>query len=221
MNTNLRRGLVPLVTAFACLVLMGSPASAAVIPVDITAGTVTIINSTGTATDTIPLGPGVTTLGTDCIRTIEGTTTATTTSVTNWEVTDYRTVTRFHIGSIWYVADMQRTSSTAGTVTSVTTTSATLNSASLGLTVSIYSATDQTATGTSCTHGTTRSCRFGGVSLALQGSYSGDIHNPSTSHTATLGGTGALGPTTPPCVAPFSTYANGTTTITGLVAHVL
>ena len=221
MNKNLRRGVVALATAFACLTLLGSPVSAATITADITAGTVTLINSTSTATDTIPLGPGVTTLGTDCANTIVVTTTATTTSVTNWQITTFSTVSRFKLNTTWYVADLQRTGGASGTVTGVTTTAANLNSSTLTLAANIYVATDTTETGTSCAHGTTRTCRFASVSISLQGTYSGDIHNPATSHTASVSGTGTLGTTSPPCNAPFTTYTGGTVAIAGLVAHAL
>ena len=225
MNKNLRRGVVALATAFACLALMGSPASAAVVNADITAGTVTLINSTSTATDTIPLGPGVTTLGEGCVNAIQVTTTATTTSVTSWNITGFTIVARFELNNVWYIAELTRTGSNAGTVTAVTTTSATLNSptttASLTLAANVYLATDPDDDDITCLHGTTRTCRFASVSIRLQGTYSGDIHNPATSHTASLSGTGTLGTTTPPCNAPFTTYNAGTVAIAGLVAHVL
>ena len=222
MNRNLRRGVVAVAVAtFVSLALLANPASAAVITADITAGTVTLINSGVTATDQIPVGPGVTTLGTDCAITVVITTVATTTSVTHWQITTWAVVARFKVNTTWYIVDESRTSGASGTVTGVTTTAANLNSSTLTLSTNIYVATDQTDTGTSCAHGTTRTCRFASVSLSLQGTYSGDIHNPATSHTASLSGTGTLGTTSPPCSAPFTTYNGGTIAIAGLVLHAL
>ena len=220
MNKTLRRSVVALATAFACLALMGSPASAAVITADITAGTVTLINSTGTTTDDIALGPGVTTLGANCANSIAVTTTASTTSISNWNITTFAVVARFKLGGTWYVASLQRTGSVAGTVTAVTTTSATLNSATLNLDARIFTTAFQNDTDTECTTNGNK-CRFSGVALSLQGTYSGDLHNPAVSDTASLNGTGTLGATSPPCTTPFTTYNNGTVAVTGLVAHVL
>ena len=222
MNTNLRRGVVALAAALASLALMGSsPVSAATATADITSGTVSLINSTVTVTDTITLGPGVTTLGTGCANSIVVTSTTTTgTSVTHWQVTAFSTIGRFKLGTNWYIAELSG-SSTSGTVSSVTTTSATLNSATISLSATIYAATDNTDTGTSCAHSDTRTCRFNNVSASLQGTYSGNIHTPATSDTATLNGTGTLGTTSPPCVAPFATHNGGMVTIANLVAHVL
>ena len=221
MTKNLRRGVVALATVLGCLALLGSPASAAVIAADITAGTVTLINSTGTATDTVPLGPGVTTLGTNCVNSIEVVTTETTTSVSHWDITSFTIVSRFILNNVHYIVESTRTGSGSGTVSNVTTTSATLNQATLTLAVNIYPATNGSSTETDCIHGTTRTCRFANVSLSLQGIYSGNLHFPVTSDTASLAGSGTLGATSPPCVAPFTTYNNGTVTVTGLVAHAL
>ena len=232
MNKNLRRGVAVLATAFACLALMGSPASAATITADITAGTVTLINSTMTATDQIPLGPGVTELGTNCVNgitvnTTETLTGTTVTSVTHWQITGFTIVSRFKLSATWYVAELTRTGGNQGTVTGIvvptttTTGSATLNASTLTLAANIYTATNQSDAATTCEHGTTRTCRFASVALSVQGTYSGDIHSPLMSHTASLTGSGTLGTTTPPCNAPFTTYNAGTVTIAGLVAHVL
>ena len=224
MHRNLRRGVVALATTFACLALLADVASAATLTVDIAGGTITFINTTATSTDEIPLGPGVTTLGTDCASSIVVTTTATTTSVTAWNITTFGVVFRFKWATTWYIADMTRTSSTSGTVTAVTTTSATLNSSTLTLAINFYTATDQTDTGTSCSHGTTRKSRFASVSLSLQGTYSGstgNIHTPTTSDEGCMSGAGTLGTVTPPSTAPFTTYNAGTLTITDLAVHLL
>ena len=220
MNKNLRRGVVALTTTFACLAMLASPASAATLTADITGGTVTLINSGGTVTDTIPLGPGVTALGTDCANNVTVVVNNTATSTTTWQITAYATISRFQLGTTWYIADLQRTASTAGTVTAVTTTTATLNAATLSLDARIYNTTFQSATDTACTKSTIK-CRFANVALSLQGAYAGNIHTPAASHTATLNGSGTLGTTTPPCTTPFTTYNGGTVTVANLVAHVL
>ena len=219
MNTNHRRTLVALATAFACLVLWASPASAATLTGTITAGTLTLISTTGTTTDTLPLGTGVI-----CTNQGEVTTTGTTTSVTSWQVTVFSYVFRFKLGTTWYVVDVARTTSTTlntpGTVTGVTTTSASLNGSNLNLRADIYIATNQSDTDTDCTHGTTRSCRFASAVFTVQGTYFGNAHTPAVLDSATLSGSGTLGSTSPPCNAPWTTYSTGTATVTGLTTSV-
>ena len=220
MNKNIRRSVVALATAFACLALMGSPASAYDITGEITGGTVTLINSTGTSTDTIPLATGGGTLGTNCVSNIQSQLTGSTTSVTSWGISVLQTVGRFKLGTTWYVAELTRTASTTGTISSITTTTAALNTATLTLAANIYTATNQSDTSTDCSHGTTRTCRFANVLLGIQGIYLGNIHLSQVSHTVTLTATGTLGTTTPPCNAPFTTYNGGTVTVTGLTFHI-
>ena len=219
MKKNLWRGVVALATAIACLGLAGSPTSAVTLVGEITAGTVTLINSTGTATDTIPLTTGGT-LGTGCASNLKAFVNNTTTSTTTWQVTEFNTIGRFKLGTTWYIAELTKTGSASGTVTTVTTTTATLNSATLALSANIYTATDQSDTATTCAHGTTRTCRFANVSLSLQGTYSGNLHTPAVSDGVSLTSTGTLGTTTPPCNAPYTTYNGGTVTVTGMTAQV-
>ena len=216
MNKNLRRGVVALATAFACLALMASPASASVLTGTITAGTLTLSNQAVTVTDTIPLGGAG---GTGCASSIEVTVTPTG-SVTTWQVTAFAIIARFQLGTTFYISERTRTGSTAGTVTAVTATSAALNSAGLNLRSDVYVATNQSATATDCAHGTTRTCRFNNVSLTVQGTYNGDVNAPAVSDTASLSGSGTLGSTTPPCNAPFTTYSGGCLTISNLTGHV-
>ena len=220
MRTNLWRGVVAVATTFACLALMGTPTSAATILFDVAAGTLTFASSSGMTTESFPVGPGVTTLGTGCANTFTVTTTATTTSVTDWQVTAYTVITRIHVSSTWYVLEETRTSSTAGTVTSVTTTSSVLSPATLTLNVRIYNTSSQSTTETSCST-TTQRCRFSSVPLTLQGTYSGDLHNPASSHTVNLTGSGPMGTAVPGCGAPFSAFINGTATLTGFVGHTI
>ena len=224
MHKNLRRGAVVLATIVVCVAGLVSPASAATLTGTITGGTVTLINSTGTVTDTIPLG-GTTTTGAGCSSTIAVHTVGSTTSVTTWQVSSFTTVSVFVLGTTHYVVVSTKTTSTtlntAGTVTSITTTSATLNSSLLNLRVEVYAATDNTSTSSSCAHGTTRACLFTSVALSVQGTYNGNIHTPVASNTVSLSASGTLGTTTPPCVAPFTSYTGGTTTIAGLTGEVV
>ena len=213
MPTNLRRSVVALATAFACLVLLASPASASVLTGTIT-GNITLINSTGTTTDTFPISS----TGTGCVNDVEITVNNTTTSTTTWQITGFHTITRVPWFGGWFIAEMTRTSSTTGTVTGVTGTGATLNFGTLNLNYVFYGATDQSTTSTDCTKSTLR-CRFSNVGLSLQGTYSGNVHTPATSHTVSLGGSGTLGTTTPPCNAPFTTLNGGTVSATGLSYH--
>ena len=218
MNKTLWRGAVAMVTAFACLALLASPASASVLTGVITAGTITLVGSTGTYSDTIPLVTGSGT-GTGCAATIQVTATPTGT-VAQWQITVYSITDRFKLGSVWFVTETTRTTSTAGTVTAVTTTTATLNTAGLTLRSDIYTATDQSDTATTCAHGTTRTCRYGTVNLGVQGTYVGNVNSPATSDGVNLTEAGTMGTTSPPCSAPFTAYNTGTVTVTGLVGHV-
>ena len=208
MNKNIRRGVVALATTFASLVLVASPASAVSSP--ITGGTITFTSSNGVTTETFSV-TGFT--GAGCANSIQTSLTGSTTSITAWQMTTYSVVYRFVLAGTWYVFDETRTGSTAGTVTNVTTTSATLNSSTLSLRIDLFVATDQTFTSTSCAHGTTRICRFSAAALSQQGTYNGNIHNPTSSDTLTLTGSGTLGSITPPCGSPFTAFANGPVTI--------
>jgi hypothetical protein len=213
MDTTLRRGVVALTTALACLVLLAGPASAAVVNGTITGGTITLVNSTGTSTDTISL-PSGTPLGTGCASSFTVDISTTGTSATNWRITGFASISRFPVGTSWFIADLSWKSSTSGTVTGP----ATLNSSGLALDLRIWNATNQSSTATDCGT-TTLKCRFATVNLNLQGTYSGNIHSPAASDTINLTALGALGSPFP-CTSPFSTYHLGTTTITGLVLHV-
>ena len=219
MNKNIRRGMVALATAFVCVVALASPASATTATGEVTGGTITLINSTGTVTDTITLGGG-TSGGTGCSSSITAVTNTTTTSTTTWQITGFATVGRFKLGTTWYVAALTRTNSTAGTVTSVTTTTATLNSATLNLNAVISNTTFQADTDTSCTTSGAK-CRFSSVAISLQGTYSGNIDGIAISDTIHVTGTGTLGTTTPPCTTPFTTYNAGTVTGASITAHVV
>ena len=219
MNTALRRGVVALATTLACLALQATPASASLLGLNITAGTMTLIASTGTGTvtDAIPFIPST---GTGCGDGM-GVTATPTASVNAWAFTSFGYVGRFKVGTTWYVAHLARTGGTSGTVTSVTTTGATLNSAGLTLRLDIYVATNQSATSTDCSFGATRFCRFANVNVSLQGTYSGNINSPAVSDDFSLTGSGTLGTTSPPCSTPFTTYNAGTVTFTGLTANVV
>ena len=217
MNRNIRRGVVALAAVLAHLAILAGPASAGTVTGPVTGGSMILTNSTGTITDVIPVGGA--TGGTDCSSSAQVNLNGTATSVTTWQITGYTTVFRFGFYLAWYVAVETWVSSTPGTVTGITGTSATLNSAGLTLRLDIYLATDQSDSGTSCAHGTTRRCRFGNVNLTVAGTYQGNIHNPATSDTITFAGAGTLGTTTPPCVAPFTTYTNGTVAFTNVTIH--
>lgn len=220
MSTTIWRGVVVLAITFASLGLAATPASAAVLTGAVTGGTVTLVNAAGTTFDVIPV-PTTVTLGTDCVNTVDITTTVTTTSVTNWNITAWQVVQRFKLGATWYVLEETRIGSAAGTV-DIDRMGIALNAAALNLSFNFYLANDQSDTATSCSHGTTRRCRFANVALTLQGAYaSGDIHTPATSDQVVLSGFGGLGVTSPPCVVPFTTYSAGTITVTGLVIHLI
>ena len=216
MKTNIRRGVVAVATAFACVAALASPASAATLTAAITGGTVLITNSTGTSTDTLVLTPWTGTLGTDC-------------SAPPWESSTTRLLLRLRGRSLrtlrglasrlsgagtWYILTVTLNSSTAGTVSNVTTTVADLNAATLSLNAVVSNTTFQSTTDTACTPTTTK-CRFSSIVISLQGSYSGNIHTPTASNTASLTGTGILGTPVAGCTSPFTTYGSGTAAING------
>ena len=215
MSKTIWRGVVALATVLASLGVLASPASAAVLNGAVTGGTVTLINAAVTVTDDIPV-PATVELGAGCVNGVTITTVGGTTSVTNWSITGWALVYRFKLGGVWYIMEETRTGGTQGTVTGNT-----LNVATLNLAFNIYVATNQADDATDCTHGTTRTCRFAGVTIPLQGVYAVDIHTPVTSDTATLNGTGNLGATTPPCNVPFTAYSNGMITFTNVVVHIV
>ena len=220
MHTTIRRGVVAVATALACLAVLATPASAATLTAVTTGGTVLIENSTGNLSDTLTITPPGT-LGTDCSRTAVGVVNNTTTSTTSWQVTSYSTRTRFQLSGAgtWYIFTVTLNSSTAGSVTGVTGASATLEPATVSLSAVVQNTTFQSATDTACTVTTTK-CRFLNVALTLQGTYSGNIHTPAVSDTATWTGSGTLGAAFAGCTAPFTGYSGGTGTVTGLTAQI-
>ena len=222
MHKNLRRGVVAMATTLVCLIMVAQPASASVVTGAVTAGTLTLINATGTATDTLAFG-GTGTGGTDCANSASVTLTPTG-AVTSWSITALSIVGRAKVNATWYVVTYLRDGDTYGNVgvTGGTTTTSTLLQVVMDFEINVYIATDQTETGTSCSHGTTRTCRFATASATISGVYTGDINSPTTGHTITLSSSaGTMGSTTPPCNAPFTTYNNGTLSITGLTIPVV
>ena len=212
MNKNLRRSVAVLVTTLGCLALMASPASASTLTSAITGGTFTLVNSTGTITDTFPLS----TAGTGCVNDITVDVNDTATSTTSWQITGYHTIFRSTFFGGHFIGEMSWTGSTAGTVNTLT---GALGAATLSMTFIMYSASNTSSTATDCGKGTLR-CRFNNVALSVQGTYSGDLHTPTASSTFNLTGSGTLGSATPPCTSPFSTYNSGTMTVAALTGHV-
>ena len=212
MNTTLRRSLVTVATTLACLALMASPASAATVTGLVTGGTVTLVSSTGTVTDTFSIGNPVG--GTGCAKDI---TLDVTTSTA--QLTGLSSVSRFALSTTYYIMETLLTGSTPGTLTNVTSTSATVTSATVTYQVNIYSASNQSSTATDCAHGTTRTCRAT-MTLSFSGSISGDVSSPAVSDTASLSAPPATMTMTPPCSAPFTTYVGGTASVSGMTLHI-
>ena len=219
MYKNLRRGVVALTTALACLIVLAQPASASVVSGTITAGTLTLINSTGTVTDSMPFAGTGTGGGTGCVNSASVTVTPTG-AVTAWTITALSTAGRAKLGTTWYVVKHSLTGDTVGNV-GVGGGYSDLEPVVISYRTDVYPSTDQTDTSTSCSHGTTRTCRFNTVSATISGVYTGDINSPTVGDTITLSSSsGTLGSTSPPCNAPFTTYSNGTLSITGLTIPV-
>lgn len=171
-------------------------------------GGFTFINSTGTVTDFFPSHSA----GSGCTSDV--------TLDFNYpavQITTFSSNSRFQFTptSTWYVLEKAYVSSTAGTLTGISTTSATINSNVVTFRLDVYVATDQTATG-GCAHGTTRTCRWSNVTMSFLGTYTGNFTSPLTTDTASLSGSGTLGTTTPPCNSPFTTYNGGTITANSL-----
>ena len=198
MNKTLRRSLIALATAFACLVLTATPAAAANAHARITGGNMLIWNATTTSNFTISLSVS-------CTSIVSMATTPTTA-----QITGYASTTRFTVGTNHYVAEIILTGSAAANLTNVTATSSTINNSSASLRSDLYAATNNSSTATDCNHGVTRLCRYT-MTLGLTGTYTGDVTANAVTDTVTLAtsGAAAMG-TTPPCMAPFSGFTGGT-----------
>lgn len=205
MKTKLRRSVAALATAVACLALMATPAAATTHTATTTGGNLTFFTSFGT-TGLFDLNPPLAgSGGTDCGSTLaideDGTGAV--------DVTQYTSASRFTLGGSHFIVVMTRQGSTAGTYSG-----GTISSATLSLRVDIFFATNTSSTATDCAHGTTRSCRYT-LTLHLTGTYTGW----TASSTLQLAGSSGTVVSSPPCVAPFTTFSGGTAVITAWDIH--
>lgn len=221
MNKSLRRSVVALATAFACLMVLSTPAGAVVVNATaaITSGNVRLQN--GTSILDIPLSG---TTGTGCGTTLaisfDINSTGTTGTVA---VTALTSTGRFTVGTSHYVAVLSLVSTvTAGTITG---SSGTTGTAMTGLVLRIgallYNASNTSSTATDCGLGT-QVCRYNNVTATFSGTYSGNIHDTVlASDTAALTSTASGALQGVPCNPPFSTYTGGTATVTAMGIHIL
>ena len=210
MNKNLRRSVVALATAFACLTALANPASAAFDIVTITGGTITATSTTGQVITTTLGG----TTGAGCTSSIIVETPGSHSGTSN--ITTYTSVGHFTLGTTHYVATMTRTASTSGTY-GTSSNGGTITSSGLSVNVVIRAAANNTSTNLDCTTTGTTLCTLR-ATLHFTGTYTG--HMSDISSTFTISSTPAaitLGIGT--CMVPFSTFNGGTATATAITGH--
>lgn len=200
MNTMLARRAAALVATVASLALMATPASATTThSSSITGGTLEFFTSTGSTGITNSDLPLAGTVGTECGSSLfveeDGAT-------GSFDVVGFSSVGRFSLGTVFYVAEMKRLSSTSGTFSGGAITSETL-----ALRVDIFTALNQTATSTTCLTGT-RVCRYN-VTVHLTGTYTGWTPSSNVQLAGTASVTLAIGS----CQVPFGEYNGGTASI--------
>ena len=201
MHTKIRRSVVALATALACLALMAGPASATTHSAAITGGSI-VLTATNTLVLTFPWGG---TAGTGCGHTLDLDDTASTA-----DVIGYSSATRFTLGTGAFVAVVTRTASTAGTVSGTSVSSSTL-----ALRFDIYFAANADPA-TDCAIGT-QVCRlrttlyFAGTLTGWSVSSTGSLSYPTASAVLSV---------PPGCVVPFSSWNGSAVTGGPLAFHI-
>lgn len=203
MNTKLRRSVAAIATAFACLALMASPASAITHTTTITGGNLVL-----TATNTLVLTfPFAGTAGTGCGSTLvldEGAT-------GDADIASYTSTGRFTFGGLGFVYVLTRTASTPGTVSG-----GGVSSSTLALQIDIFSAANANPA-TDCATSTAR-CRMR-TTLYFAGTLSGWGVSDTASLSYPTAGLVVASPP-PPCVVPFSSWGGGAVTGGPLDLHI-
>ena len=205
MHKNLRRSVVALATAFACLGIMAGPSSAATSthPVTITGGTVTATSTTGQVITTTLGG----TAGTGCSSTLSVLVDNTAGTI---NATTFTSIGHFTLGTNHYVSTSTRTASTTGTFGS-----GSVSSVGISISVVIRAAANNSSTDLGCATTGTTICTLR-ATLAFAGTYTG---SPSTTGAAAFdisapGAAISLGIGT--CNVPFATFNGGTAVVTNL-----
>jgi hypothetical protein len=202
MTTKLRRGVAALATALACLLLTATPASAAVHSVDITGGTLTLVNAANTATLNVPWAGSA---GTGCghsmdIEHLPGPDT--------YEVLSYSSRSRHNFLLGAYIVVVTRTGSIAGGYALPN-----LNSSTLSLKIEFFNVANANPATDCATAGAVR-CTYT-VTLQLSGNSTGW----ASSDTGALGYAQANLAGGIPCAVPHTAWANGTVAAGGFTFH--
>ena len=200
MDTKIRRRVVALATALACLALMAAPASATSHSATVTGGTI-VLTTTGSLSLTLPFTG---TAGTGCGSTLVLDQDAT---AGTYEVTGYSSATRFSMGGIGFVAVVTRTASTPGT-----DSGANLYNATLALRIDIFLAANADPA-TDCATSSLR-CK---VSTTLQ-PY-GVTPTWTASSTGSLNHSATNAVITHPCTSPWSSLNWAVVTGAALAFH--
>lgn len=216
MNKKLRRSVVALTTALACLVVMATPASATVVTFRAnfdsgTGSTGNIHLQNGTATWDIPLNtPGGTGCGSHVDVSMDIDSTGSTGTV---QVLGLESVGRVQFGTVHYISVLSWVSTPQnGTITGSSATGATITSLIARLRADLYVPTNTSSTATDCARTATLVCRYNNVNLHLAGTWVANIHDVQTSHGGLLTSSSAS-LTGLPCSPPLSIFTGGTATI--------
>lgn len=212
MPTHLRRRMVALATALACITIMASPASATAHSVTFTSGTLAVHNATSTSTLTFALaGAAGAGCGSSAVVDVvpDGTGHAGTI-----DVTSFSGATHFTFGTPHYVSTISRTASTSGTWG--TSASGTISSATLAVNIQIRAAANNSSTNVDCATTGNVLCTWR-MTFHLAGTYAnGPLSTAGATVTlaTTAGATITLAIGT--CQVPFFTWNGGSATVTGL-----
>lgn len=225
-TTKLRRSVVALTTALACLMMMGTPASATVVTfrANFDSGTGAQGNlrlQNGTSILDVAIG-GTPTGGTGCGNHVDVSLDIDSTGTTGTaQVLGLESTSRFLVGTTHYISVMSWVSTpTAGTITGSSTTGASVTGLGLRLKEEIYTTTNTSSTATDCARTTTLICRYNNVNLTFSGTWNNNIHDIQVSHGGSVSSNASTTLAPFPCNPPFSTYAGGTATFSNVPIHV-
>ena len=210
MQTNPRRRVVALATAFASITMLAQPTSAAFDIVTVTGGTFTATSTTGQVI-TMALGG---TMGAGCVTSLMVDTSGSHSGTSN--ISTYASVIHLTLGTVHYVGSVTRTASTAGTY-GTSTNGGSINSSSLSVSIAVRAAATNNSTNTDCTTTGNTLCTLR-ATLHFAGTYTGRTSDISS--TFTISATPAamtLGIGT--CMVPFATFNGGTLSASSLTGH--
>lgn len=216
MIKKLYRSVAALVITFTCLILMSAPAGAVTTSVtaSIPSGNFRLQN--GTSILDVPLSGST---GTGCTVNLDAVFDMAATSNGTMIITDVLIIIRFTVGTMHYILVM--TDVPAGAVSgNVNGTTNAITGVGVRLTSNIYPASNPSSTATDCNLSTPLRCRFSNISVTFSGTYTGNLHSITTSHTMAMASNASTTLVGLPCNPPFSIYTGGTLTFTSLNLHI-